>query len=165
MDLTLNNGDVVSSSFDRSCAAYGTDEEFLPAFTSLVERLSDKKLNSHFPFKLERPLVQSVQDVSGRNLAELADEFYKEGKLTSFNAIFPELDTETRGSLCEKIYTEGRISRFLQILHGTSLAQKYPFMRKERLMMGRTPFSANYCRICRQKRLKITRRMPTRPIA
>lgn len=127
VDLTLNNGDVVSASFDRSCAAYSTDEKFLPAFTSLVERLSDKKLNSHFPFRLERPLVQSVQDVSGRNLAELADEFYKGEKLTSFNAIFPELDTESKGSLCEKIYTDGRISFFSSAVNhlGADLLNQY----------------------------------------
>lgn len=111
-EISLKNGDTVKVAFDKSCASYKNDEKFMTALAALAQRISEKDLNSQFALKLERPLVQSVQDVSGRDLKELADEFYRDGKLTSFNAIFPELDSDKQDALCEKMYEESNIAYF-----------------------------------------------------
>ena len=111
-EIPLNGKEVVKAAFAPSCASYKDDEEFMKALTALAKRISEKDLNSQFALKLERPLVQSVQDVGGRDLGELAGEYYRDRKLTSFNAIFPELDSNTQDALCGKMYEDSNTAFF-----------------------------------------------------
>ncbi|MBS5064828.1 MAG: hypothetical protein KHZ58_13720 [Hungatella hathewayi] len=109
-DIVLKNGEVVKTAFDKSCASFQEEDAFMTALTALVQRLSEKDLNSHFNFKLERPLVVSVVDVSGKDLAALAGEFYRDEKLTGFTAIFPELERSVQESLCDAVYEDSNVA-------------------------------------------------------
>lgn len=109
-NLTLSDGAVITVSFDKSCKEDLQDKEMLADLKELVETLKKQSDDSTNP--LEKPLVVSIKYMGNRKLVELAKEYYDNGELTRFSAIFSSLDIEIQKEYCNKMVDETKLAFF-----------------------------------------------------
>lgn len=105
-EFTLSDLTTITVSFDKSCKEDLQDKEMLADLKALVERLKEQHSNSTNP--LERPLVVSVNYIGRNKLVKLAEEYYINGKLTRFSAIFSALDKDVQKEYCKKMIEDGK---------------------------------------------------------
>ncbi|WP_195986172.1 M56 family metallopeptidase [Clostridium sp. D33t1_170424_F3] len=113
-ELVLADGSAVKVSFDRSCKSYMTDQNVMNALKALSEKLKIQRANSALPF--EKPLVISVEYVGGESPEKLAEQYYADGSLVSFVAVFPSLPEEVQKSFCDRMFTDGKVAFFAAVL-------------------------------------------------
>lgn len=104
-NLTLSDGTVITVSFDKSYKSEAQDQAVLSDLKDLIDRLKVQNDNST---PLETPLVVSVKYVGDSDLIKLAEEYYTNGELTRFSAIFSSLDIEVQKEYCNKMIEDNK---------------------------------------------------------
>lgn len=119
-ELVLADRNTITVSFDRSCKQYIADQNAMNALNSLSGKLKSRHADCDLPF--EKPLVVSVEYVGGESLEKLAEEYYADGSLVSFVAIFPSLPGEVQKSFCDRMFTDGKVGFFSAVMRETNNA-------------------------------------------
>lgn len=112
--VTLSDHTSMNVYFTGNYGEYAKENDVLPALTQLIERLKAKYADSFIP--LESPIVVDMEYVGDREVADLAEEYYKDGRLTDFTAVFPVLDNKTQLSYCDQMYRDSEIAFFSSCL-------------------------------------------------
>lgn len=107
-NITLSDDTVVTVFFASSCAEYAGNQDVLTALKGLIERLSVQTSGSQPSIK--SPLVTSVTETGENSLEQLAEEYYKNGHMTKFSAIFPALDRDLQKDFCTRIIDDGKLT-------------------------------------------------------
>ncbi len=108
--VTISDGHSLTVAFDQSYGGFAGDQKVLAALGSLLAQMADKYADTNL--ELERVLVVSVQDVTGRDLKELAGEYFQQGQLARFSAVFPWIDSQTQKDLCIRMFEGGKTAFF-----------------------------------------------------
>lgn len=106
--VTLTDGTSIPISFDDSCKEAARDKKVLAALTQLTERLRKEYAGSTMP--LQKPIVVSVEYVGGSELSKLAEDYYSDGKMTRFSAIFPALSEAVKWDFCGRMIEDGKLT-------------------------------------------------------
>lgn len=124
-ELVLTDGSTVMVSFDRSCKPYIADQNAMNALKSLSEKLKSQRAGSALPF--EKPLVVAVEYVGDKSPEKLAEEYYADGSLVSFVAVFPSLPEGAQKRFCDRMFTDKKVSFFAAVMReaDSSLANVY----------------------------------------
>ena len=101
--LTLSDESTITVSFDDACKDALKNQAVLSDLKKLLLRL--KSQDSKLP-PLEKPLVVSIEAVGGKDLAALAAQYYANGELSKFSAIFSALDAETQRTYCNEMIAQ-----------------------------------------------------------
>lgn len=105
-ELKLADLTTITVSFDKSCKSEVQNQEVLADLKELIQSLKKQYSNSSNP--LEKPLVVSVKYVGDSDLVKLAEEYYTNGELTGFSAIFSSLDVAVQKEYCTKMIEDGK---------------------------------------------------------
>lgn len=116
-------GTELSLNDESSMAVFSTDEsagiwedgEAVNALSTLLTRLKSESAGTDFP--LVRPLVVSVQNIGNDEPAALAGQYYQNGEIAGYAAVFSMLTKEEQSALLHKAYEDGNIS-FFSVLAG-----------------------------------------------
>lgn len=105
-EITLSDHTTITVSFDKSCGNENQNQEMLADLKDLIEGLKKQYSDSTRP--LEKPLVVSIKYVGNSELDDLAEEYYTNGELTRFSAIFSSLDIEIQKEYCNKMIEDNK---------------------------------------------------------
>lgn len=107
VELTLSDLTNITVSFDKSYKNEIHNQEVLTDLKELIERL---KIYSTIP--LNNPLVISIEYIGDNELVKLAEEYYEDGKLTKFSAIFSSLDKVIQEEYFTKMIDDDKLTFF-----------------------------------------------------
>jgi hypothetical protein len=109
-EIVLSDLTSITVSFDKSCKDVIQDQKMVADLKKLMEKLKKQYSDSDNP--LYYPLVISVEFIGDSELTKLADEYYTNGKMTRFSAIFTALDIEIQKEYCNRMIEEKKLSFF-----------------------------------------------------
>lgn len=112
--ITLSDRTRMNVFFVSNCRKYAGDEDTLASLTLLIETLKEEYAGSFIP--LESPIVVGLEYVGDRDVAELAEEYYQDHRLTDFTAVFPALDSDTQLAYCDQMFQDKSIAYFSSCL-------------------------------------------------
>lgn len=111
-EITLKDNSKLTVYFTDNAKKYVSDTEAVAAIGELIDSLKDKKTK----LAIEKPLILGVTPVAESELPAKAKEFYANGDLVKFSAVFSRLDKELKKELSEQIYNNGQIAFFSTIV-------------------------------------------------
>lgn len=106
--LVLADNSSVTVCFDDAIKEYAHDEKAASAIAGLIYHL---KNTNRIP-ALEMPLITDIENIEGKEVNLLAEEYYQNEMLCRFSAIFPLLDPAAQEAYCQNIYRDGRNAFF-----------------------------------------------------
>lgn len=109
-ELSLNDESSMEVFSTDESAGIWEDEEAVNALSTLLTRLKSESAETDFP--LVRPLVVSVQNIGNDEPAALAGQYYQNGKIAGYAAVFSMLTQEEQSALLQKAYEDGEIAFF-----------------------------------------------------
>ena len=112
--LVLADNSSVTVCFDDAVKEYAHDEKAASAIAGLIYHLK----NTNRTPALEMPLITDIENIEGKDVNLLAEEYYQNEMLCRFSAVFPLLDPAAQETYYKNIYRDGRNAFF-------SVAVKY----------------------------------------
>lgn len=109
-ELSLNDESSMEVFSTDESAGIWEDEEAVNALSTLLTRLKSESAETDFP--LVRPLVVSVQNIGNDEPAALAGQYYQNGEIAGYAAVFSMLTQEEQSALLQKAYEDGEIAFF-----------------------------------------------------
>lgn len=104
-EITLSDGTAMTVYCTDECGADLKDRETVRALAELLSRLRQETRDTAFPMTM--PLVVSVQKVGDTDPAELAAQYYQEGALPQFGAVFAQLTEDQQRPLLTELCEDG----------------------------------------------------------
>ncbi len=109
-NVSLADGSSMTVYFSDACRALPKDKDAMQSLAALLSRLRTETRDTAFP--LMRPLVVSVRDTGDASPAVLAAQYYRDGSLPQFGAVFALADETAQGALLEQIYADEQVAFF-----------------------------------------------------
>lgn len=109
-ELSLNDGSSIEVFSTDESDGIWEDGEVVNALSALLTRLKNESAETDFP--LVRPLVVSVQNIGNDEPAALAGQYYQNGEIAGYAAVFSMLTQEEQSALLQKAYEDGEIAFF-----------------------------------------------------
>ena len=106
--LALKDNSSITVYFDDAVKEYAYDEKAASAIAGLIYHLK----NTNCTPVLEMPLITDIENIEGKDVNLLAEEYYRNGMLCRFSAIFPLLDTARQETYYQNIYQDGNTAFF-----------------------------------------------------
>lgn len=106
--LVLEDHSSVTVYFDDAVKEYAYNEKAATAIAGLVYHL---KNTNRIP-SLEIPLITDIENIEGKDINLLAKEYYRNGMLCRFSAVFSLLDPAAQETYCQNIYEDGNSAFF-----------------------------------------------------
>ena len=103
---TMPDGSKVNVYFEPSCKHVMQEEKLSNDFKRLVERLYQQYKGTSLP--LEQMLLTNIEQIGDSSLVKLAADYYEDGALTKFSAIFPSLDRAVQQKYCDRMIEDGK---------------------------------------------------------
>lgn len=115
--LTIERSDKtqMNVSFDSSCKSYMQDEDAISSITMLMEKLALRGQEAGDAI-MGDPVVLNVKKIDVTELSELAEEYYVNGELTDFAAIFGALDRTVQEQYGIRMIDDGKVAYFSAVL-------------------------------------------------
>jgi len=113
-EITLEDNSAIKVYFDGNAIEYLNDSNAVLAVGKLIDSLKNNDMQN-YP-TIDMPLITNITYVNENNLSLLAEEYFENGSLTEFSAIFTVLDTELQQEYCQKIYDDNKIAFFSSII-------------------------------------------------
>lgn len=109
-EISLPDGSVMELFYTDACDIIWEDDAVRKALGTVLGRLRERTAGSGFP--MTAPLVISLQEVEAQEPAVLAGQYYQEGSLPQFSAVFAELTEKEQRAVLDEIYGEEEIAFF-----------------------------------------------------
>lgn len=106
--LVLEDNSSVTVYFDDAVKEYAYDEKAAGAISGLIYHLKNTNRNP----ALEMPLITDIEYIKGQDISLLAKDYYRNGMLCRFSAIFPLLDPALQETYFRNIYHDGNSAFF-----------------------------------------------------
>ena len=106
-ELALPGG-AMTVYYTAACADALRDADVRAALAALLSRLQREEAETGFL----SPLVVSVRDIGDAAPAALAEQYYEDGDLPQFGAVFALLDEADQRAMLERIYGDGAVAFF-----------------------------------------------------